>query len=89
MRRCQHYTVTKGGVNTLFRGMARELAPYRIRVNAIGPPQEQRSASGRNCTAEDIAKAALFLVSDDAQNISGTSIRVDGALSYTNWPEPR
>lgn len=101
------YSVTKGGVNTLFRGMAKELAPYRIRVNAIEPggtptglnreiawvkraaahPFEPRSASGRNCTPEDIAQAALFLVSEEASNISGTCIRVDGALAFSNWPE--
>ena len=31
------YTVTKSGMRTLMRGMARELAPYGIRVNAIAP----------------------------------------------------
>ncbi len=31
------YTVTKSGVRTLMRGMARELATYGIRVNALGP----------------------------------------------------
>ena len=31
------YTVTKSGVRTLMRGMARELAPLHIRVNAIAP----------------------------------------------------
>jgi NAD(P)-dependent dehydrogenase (short-subunit alcohol dehydrogenase family) len=31
------YSVSKSGVRTLMRGMARELAPHRIRVNAIAP----------------------------------------------------
>jgi NAD(P)-dependent dehydrogenase (short-subunit alcohol dehydrogenase family) len=31
------YTVTKSGVRTLMRGMARELAPSGIRVNAVAP----------------------------------------------------
>lgn len=31
------YTVTKGAMRTLMRGMARELAPRGIRVNAIAP----------------------------------------------------
>ncbi|WP_319775089.1 SDR family NAD(P)-dependent oxidoreductase [Breoghania sp.] len=31
------YTVSKGGVNQLTKGMAVALAPYGIRVNAIGP----------------------------------------------------
>jgi NAD(P)-dependent dehydrogenase (short-subunit alcohol dehydrogenase family) len=31
------YTVTKSGVRALMRGMARELATARIRVNAVAP----------------------------------------------------
>jgi 3-oxoacyl-[acyl-carrier protein] reductase len=31
------YAVSKGGVNALMRGLARELAPDHIRVNAIAP----------------------------------------------------
>jgi NAD(P)-dependent dehydrogenase (short-subunit alcohol dehydrogenase family) len=32
-----HYVASKGGVLSLTRAMALELAPYRIRVNAIAP----------------------------------------------------
>lgn len=32
-----HYLASKGGVNLLTRGMALDLAPFGIRVNAIGP----------------------------------------------------
>lgn len=32
-----HYLASKGGVNMLTRGMALDLAPHGIRVNAIGP----------------------------------------------------
>ncbi len=32
-----HYAAAKGGVRMLMRGMALELAPYRIRVNAVAP----------------------------------------------------
>lgn len=31
------YEVSKGGINQLTKGMALELAPYGIRVNAVGP----------------------------------------------------
>lgn len=31
------YAVAKGGVNALMRGLAHEMAPYGIRVNAIAP----------------------------------------------------
>lgn len=33
---------------------------------------------GRLCTAEDVAKAALFLASDDSAFITGTALAVDG-----------
>jgi glucose 1-dehydrogenase len=32
-----HYGASKGGIKMLMRGMALELAPYKIRVNAIAP----------------------------------------------------
>jgi NAD(P)-dependent dehydrogenase (short-subunit alcohol dehydrogenase family) len=32
-----HYTASKGGIVTMTRSMALELAPHRIRVNAIAP----------------------------------------------------
>lgn len=31
------YEISKGGINQLTKGMALELAPYGIRVNAVGP----------------------------------------------------
>jgi NAD(P)-dependent dehydrogenase (short-subunit alcohol dehydrogenase family) len=35
--RAVHYTASKGGIVAMTRGMALELAPHRIRVNAIAP----------------------------------------------------
>ncbi|HEY4659362.1 MAG TPA: SDR family NAD(P)-dependent oxidoreductase [Gemmatimonadaceae bacterium] len=35
-------------------------------------------ALGRVTTAQDVAKAVLFLVSDDSQNMTGQSVTVDG-----------
>jgi glucose 1-dehydrogenase len=32
-----HYAAAKGGIRMLMRGMALELAPHRIRVNAVAP----------------------------------------------------
>ena len=78
------------------RQMALELAPYRIRVNAIAPgltdtaqPRYGMSEAelmaggralplGRVAQPEDIAKAAVFLASDDAGFITGQCLHVNG-----------
>lgn len=41
------YAVSKAGVNMLMKQMARELAPYGIRVNAIAPGIVQAGMAGR------------------------------------------
>lgn len=41
------YTVSKAGVNMLVKQMARELAPYRILVNAIAPGIVNAGLAGR------------------------------------------
>ena len=44
-----HYCASKGGVLSMTRQMALELAPYRIRVNAIAPgPHRHRPAALRD-----------------------------------------
>lgn len=93
------YNATKGAVNLLSKSMAVELAPDRIRVNAIAPvagetpllatfmgedTPEKRAAFkasipwGRLSTPQDIANAALFLCSDDAEMVTGEVLQVDG-----------
>lgn len=42
---------------------------------------------GRAGTAADIAAAALYLVSDDADWVSGTTLSVDGASNTKRYPE--
>jgi NAD(P)-dependent dehydrogenase (short-subunit alcohol dehydrogenase family) len=91
-----HYVASKGGVLSMTRAMALELAPYRIRVNAIAPgltdtaqPRYGSSESelaeaaraiplGRMAQPEEIARAALFLASDDAGFITGQTVHVNG-----------
>jgi len=41
---------------------------------------------GREATAEDIAQAVLFLASDQAKNITGTRLVVDGGCSAQHMP---
>ena len=93
------YNASKGAVNLVSRSMAVELAPDRIRVNAIAPvagetpllatfmgedTPEKRAAFqatipwGRLSTPQDIANAALFLCSDEAEMVTGTVLAVDG-----------
>ena len=91
-----HYSASKGGVLSLTRAMALELAPHRIRVNAIAPgltdtaqPRYGSSEAeiaemaraiplGRMAQPDDIARAAVFLASDDAGFITGQTLHVNG-----------
>jgi len=93
------YNASKGAVNLLSKSMAVELAPDRIRVNALAPvagetpllatfmgedTPEKRAAFratipwGRLSTPQDIANAALFLCSDEAEMVTGAVLTVDG-----------
>ena len=93
------YNASKGAANLVSKSMAVELAPDRIRVNALAPvagetpllatfmgedtPEKRASfrASipwGRLSTPQDIANAALFLCSDEAEMITGSVLEVDG-----------
>ncbi len=93
------YNASKGAVNLMSKSMAVELAPDRIRVNALAPvagetpllatfmgedTPEKRAAFkasipwGRLSTAQDIANAAVFLSSDEAEMVTGTVLQVDG-----------
>ena len=91
-----HYVASKGGVLSMTRAMALELAPYRIRVNAIAPgltdtaqPRYGSSEAeladmaraiplGRMARPEDIARAAVFLASDNAGFVTGQTLHVNG-----------
>jgi 3-oxoacyl-[acyl-carrier protein] reductase len=93
------YNASKGAVNLMSKAMAVELAPDRIRVNAIAPvagetpllatfmgedTPEKRAAFrasipwGRLSLPEDIAAAAVFLCSDEAEMVTGSVLQVDG-----------
>jgi len=93
------YNASKGAVITLSKSMAVELAPDKIRVNALCPvagetallkdfmgedTPEKRAAFvatiplGRLSRPGDIARAALHLVSEEADFITGVALEVDG-----------
>jgi 3-oxoacyl-[acyl-carrier protein] reductase len=91
-----HYVASKGGILSLTRAMALELASYRIRVNAIAPgltdtaqPRYGSSEAeiaemaraipfGRMAQPEEIARAAVFLASDNAGFVTGQTLHVNG-----------
>ncbi len=91
------YAASKGGVIAMTRVMAIDLAQHGITVNAIAPgpiavPRQKHNEERRVAwlravplarygTAEDVAGAALFLVSDDASYITGQTIAVDGGFT--------
>ena len=46
---------------------------------------QRRTPLGRLTTVEDVASATLFLVSDEAKNITGVTLPVDGGWSVHGW----
>jgi 3-oxoacyl-[acyl-carrier protein] reductase len=91
------YSAAKSGVISLTKTLAKELAPYiTVNSVAPGHtltemtaklPEEvrQRMVEGsylkRMAQPEDIAKAILFMASDDASFITGQMLLVDGGFS--------
>jgi NAD(P)-dependent dehydrogenase (short-subunit alcohol dehydrogenase family) len=86
------YSVSKGAIDTLTIGLARELAAEGIRVNAVAPGpidteihppgRLERIAPavplGRAGTAEEVAEAVVFLLSDASSYTNGAILRVAG-----------
>ena len=53
-----HYVASKGGILSLTRAMALELAPYRIRVNAIAPGLTDTAQPRYGSSEAEIAEMA-------------------------------
>ena len=91
-----HYAASKGALDTLTLGLAREVAAEGIRVNAVAPgliatdlhaaagapDRLERLAPGipmgRAGTAEEVAEAALWLMSPAASYVTGAILPVGG-----------
>jgi len=95
-----NYAASKGGVMLMMKSIAQEVAPHRIRVNAISPgairtPINAPAWSTPEAYAEllklipykrigepeDIARAAVWLASDEADYVTGATLYVDGGMT--------
>ena len=93
------YCIAKAAVEALSRSLAVEGAPHGVRANSVSPGwidvdpdngadkswQKNASLFGRSGRPEDIAGAVLFLASDDARFITGTTLIVDGGLTVIDY----
>lgn len=91
-----HYGASKGGLLSLTRSLARELAP-KTRVNAVSPgiietpmttdlirvrgeKSVEQTALGRFGQPSEVASVVHFLCSQDASFITGEVVHVNGGL---------
>lgn len=88
------YAMTKAAVEMLAKNLVVELSQYGINVNCIAPgatltertQQDEGyeavwsriTPMGRPATVQDIAHAAVFLVSEEARHVTGQSLVIDG-----------
>jgi len=87
----------------LAKNLVIELSPYKINVNTIAPGATltERTVSGagyestwsritplgKPASVEDIANAALFMVSDGAKHVTGQTLIIDGGWTSVS-PSP-
>jgi NAD(P)-dependent dehydrogenase (short-subunit alcohol dehydrogenase family) len=79
------YTVSKAGVNMLVKQMARELAPYGIRVNAVAPGIVRAGLAGRQLREEPQYAARVAKVIPLGE--PGSAIEVAQAVVYLASPQ--
>jgi NAD(P)-dependent dehydrogenase (short-subunit alcohol dehydrogenase family) len=96
------YGVAKAGLEALTRSLAVEGAPHRIRANSVSPGwiktdvtknaavaedwEKAASLLGRMGQPDEIARAVMFLASEDASFVTGATLIVDGGLTITDYP---
>lgn len=96
------YGVAKAALESLTRAQATEGAPHGIRANAVSPGwiktdttggsgapaewEKEASLLGRMGTTDEIARAVVFLASEEASFVTGAVLIVDGGLTITDYP---
>ncbi|GAB4189366.1 MAG: SDR family oxidoreductase [Thermoflexibacter sp.] len=97
------YSMSKAALEMLAKNLVIELSEYQIRVNCVAPGATLTERTmgdtsyekvwskitplGRPASVEDIAQAAVFLVSDKAKHITGQSLIIDGGWTSVS-PSP-
>lgn len=97
------YGITKAALEMLAKTLVLELSPLNISINAIAPGAtlterttedadyintwSRITPMGRPANVEDIANAALFMVSPASRHITGQSIIIDGGWTSVS-PSP-
>lgn len=91
------YAMTKAALEMLAKNLVIELSQYKINVNTVAPGAtltertmleadyervwSEITPMGRPSYVSDIANAVLFLISDEARQITGQSLVIDGGWS--------
>ena len=97
------YGMSKAALEMLAKNLVIDLSPFKINVNAIAPgatltertgsdPEYEKVWSGitpmgRPASPQDIANAAVFLVSPQARHITGQTLIIDGGWTSVS-PSP-
>lgn len=93
------YSAHKAAIHSFTKSWANEYGPSGVRVNAVAPgpvstprqiefaehvaPLLARVPSRRASTPEEVAAAVVFLASDDAANVHGAILTIDGGWAAT------